>query len=233
MRWKKVEYPFFYNEDKREWMKNAFKNFNKFIRNAEITKMDKFNFGYNIEKLFQGENPKYNPKSLDNCVTPDHTKNIYYSPGREIYIVGFPYDVKDIDIASFQHFCNKYNTCCTIFPERYSFYHNEGTVMVIFAHKRELEKLISRYGLDKDRLYFLEPSINFYEYIVENFIDINGPIGDLARDIKNDRNMIEDKNNDKEIFDHIYYYSHGDLEVEKTLKKAQKLYSDYKRCKCV
>lgn len=231
MKWKKVEYPYSYIDD-TEWMEKAIQNFEKFIELAEINKMDNFNFGYDISKVFRGENPKYNPYLIDNYPKPDHMKNIFYAPGARLYSVGFPYrdydEIDDCELKELQKFCDKYNICCTIFPEEYSFYHNSGTVMIIFSHKEELEELIKSYGLNKSNLYFLEPQINFYDYITENFIECNNTIGDLARDMKDDIDILENKNNDKLVTEYISWTSGNDLDVERTLKKALKIYSDFK-----
>lgn len=231
MKWKKVEYPYCYTND-IEWMKKATENFEKFVELAEISKMDKFDFGYDISKVFRGENPRYNPYLIDNCLKPDHMKNIFYAPGARLYSVGFPYrdydEIDDYELKELQKFCDKYNVCCTIFPEEYSFYHNSGTVMIIFSHKEELEELIKSYGLNKSNLHFLEPQLNFYDYITENFIDHNNPIGDLARDMKDDKDMPENKNNDKLILDHIYWQAHSDIYVNRAIKNALKSYSNYK-----
>ena len=231
MRWKKVEYPYCYTNDV-EWMKKARINFEKFINLAEITKMDDFNFGYDISKVFRGENPRYNPYLMDTCIKPDHMRNIFYAPGTRLYTIGFPYrhydGIEDSELEELQKFCDKYNVCCTIFPEEYSFYHNPNTLMIIFSHKEELENLIELYGLNKLNLHFLEPKINFYNFMIEKFIDDDNVLGDLAKDMKDDKDMPENKNNDKLILNHIYWQAHSDLYVNRAIKNALKSYSNYK-----
>lgn len=234
MKWKKVEYPFSQNNNDVEWMNKAYENFKKFIKNADITKMDDFNFGYDISKVFRGEEPRYNPRLLDYCFTPDHTRNLFYSPGREIYAVGFPYHeyntMRLVELENLQKFCDKYNVCCTILPEEHSFYRNPNTIMVVFAHENEIRKLIKSYDLvgNNKRVYFISPHGNFYNFVTKKFIKDNNPLGDLARDMKDDETMPKNIDNDKAVLDHISWQSHGDLDVEKAVKKALKLYSDYK-----
>lgn len=127
-----------------------------------------------------------------------------------------------------QRFCDKYNVSCTILPEEVSFYRSPGTVMVVFAHKEQLENLISAYGLEKDKLCFLNPTINFYQYVTTNFIDKNTVVGDIAREMVDDEEIPENKNNDKEICDYIGWCSKHDIDVMSALKEALKKYDKFK-----
>lgn len=127
-----------------------------------------------------------------------------------------------------QRFCDKYNVSCTILPEEYSFYRSPGTVMVVFAHKEQLENLISEYGLEKDKLCFLNPTINFYQYVTTTFIDKDTVVGDIARDMIDDKELPENKNNDKKVCDYIHWQSRGNSDVMSALKEALKKYDKFK-----
>lgn len=127
-----------------------------------------------------------------------------------------------------QRFCDKYNVSCTILPEEVSFYRSPGTVMVVFAHKEQLENLISAYGFKKDDLCFLNPTINFYQYVTASFVNEDTIIGDIAREMIDDEDMPKDRNNDKEICDYIHWQSRGDYYVMNALKEALKKYDKFK-----
>lgn len=82
MRWKDIEYPYQYDKDyeKEEFVNKFLKNFEKFKAITGVYKINTFTFGWNIAQVFRGDDPKYNPYSLDKCRVPDHTRCIYNAP---------------------------------------------------------------------------------------------------------------------------------------------------------
>lgn len=151
MKWKKAEYPYSYNKNEKEYMdKIAIPNFEKFKEITGIDKIDVFNFGYDVNKVFNGENPRYNNNSTDSFGLPDHT-NFYYrnSETGDTYLIGFPYSVSDC-----KDFCKNYNLVCVVFDEKYSFYHNKGTWMYVFGKIKVLQRLIDRIRYEENDLFF-------------------------------------------------------------------------------
>lgn len=229
MRWEKIKYPFSWIYNDKEYMPKAEENFWKFITYAEITRMNRFSFGWNMSRVFLGENPRFNSYIYDTCFTPDHANYIYEGKNGERYVVGFPYhnyNLKESEISDLKKFCNKCNVSCAVFPEEYSFYHNAGTIMIVFAHKKVLEELVKKYQLDRNKILFVYPTVSFYKYVM-NYEPINLPEGDLARDMKSDKDMPKDIDNDMEVFSYLDF-TINDFRAEKVYKKLKKEYLESK-----
>lgn len=66
--------------------------------------------------------------------------------------------------------------------------------------------------------------MNFYEFMIKNYIDNETPLGDLARDMRDDKEI--PKNDDVET---VRYLDNKitDYVVEETFKEALHLYIEY------
>lgn len=232
MKFRKEEYPFSYNSKDEEWMKKAHENYKKFINTTGVDKIDRFNFGYDIRKVFNGESPRYNPRSLDTCYTPDHTRHIYRnSKNSATYVLSFPYVPKWLYLDGLQEFCDKFNVYCAVLPEDCSFYHNKPTYMIVFARKKHLDKLIVKYIGKGQAIHYLKPKVNFYNYVMK-YIEIDSPQGDLARDIAEDDKIKKIKNDDSAVFDYLDFVTSIYSAANKTFQRMKETYLSAMNCGC-
>lgn len=70
--------------------------------------------------------------------------------------------------------------------------------------------------------------MGFYDFMIENYINDETPLGDLARDMQRDEQMPEDKNTDVKIKKYLNNRI-KDYEVKKIFRKAFELYLEYKK----
>lgn len=207
MKWEKVKYKY----SKRR------KEFQDFLKNTGVDSMEYFNFGYDIEEVFLGENPKYNPNSIEYEVTPDHTHFFYRnSTNKKTYLIGFPYE--EIQGRELKRFCNIYHISCTILPKKYSFY-NEITYMVVFAEHSDLEELLNKYGIENK--FIIDPETNFYKYLTEYCKTKSLIEKDFIEDVKSDSKFPKD-NSDMEIFKYLRYEARDVYDIYIRLRKKYK-----------
>lgn len=69
--------------------------------------------------------------------------------------------------------------------------------------------------------------MSFYEFMIENYINDETPLGDLARDMRDDKEMPENKNNDERIFQYLDFKIRDTI-VEEIFEEAKKEYKKYK-----
>ena len=229
MKWKKADYPFHYYEERKELMEQSIKNFEKFKKYTGVDRFDLFNYGYDISAVFRGENPRYNPNSMDYCRGIDHLYYIYRNPKTgATYGVGVPYAKDDVSNSErcIKSVCNKHNVSCIILPPAESIYNAPDTNLLIFSQKSNLLKLLSKYGYTKEEVSFTEPDISFYKYVMK-YISVELPEGDLARDMKDDKEMPKEHDNDREIFSYLDF-AIRDYDAEKIYKRLKKDYLESK-----
>ena len=230
MRWEKIKYPYIYYEDRKELIEQSMKNFEKFVQYTGVDKYDVFNYGYDISAVFRGENPRYNQRSVDCSNGIDHLRYLYRNYKTEAtYAIATPYEEDNISNSEYTitKLCNKHNVSCIILPEKESFYNAPHTNLFIFAHEKELLELLEKYGYKKEEIQMINPTISFYKYVME-YIEVNMPEGDLARDMKNDEEMPEQKDNDREIFSYLEFVIR-DADAERVYKKMKKDYLESKQ----
>ena len=170
MRWKKIKYPYTYYEERKELMEKSIKNFEKFVNYTGVDKIDSLNYGYDISAVFRGENPRYNPYSVDSFQGIDHLHYLYRnSKINATYATAVPYSEDDISNSEcvLTKFCNKHNVSCIILPPEESIYNADNTNLIIFAHKNKLLKLLDKYGYVKDEIKLIKPTISFYKYVMK------------------------------------------------------------------
>lgn len=225
MRWKKVEYPYTYYEERKELMEQSIKNFEKFKEFTGVDKYDIFNYGYNISAVFRGENPRYNPYSLDSCSGIDHLHYLFRNSKTDTtYATAVPYEEDEGSNSkhAIMKICNKHNVSCIILPSSESIYNAHDTNLLVFSQKCNLLKLLKKYGYKKEDVTFYEPDTSFYKYVMK-YKDIDSPEGDLARDMISDTDMPKDINNDKEVFSYLDF-TISYFKAKEIYKKLKKYY---------
>ena len=229
MRWKKVKYPYIYYEDRKDLMEQSMRNFNNFVQFTGVDKFDLFNYGYNISAVFRGENPRYNPYSLDHCNVIDHLHYLFRNSNTgATYGIAVPYaeDNGSNSRRVIMKICNKHNVSCIVLPPKESIYNAHNTNFLIFSQKCNLLELLKKYGYSKDDVKFFEPDISFYSYVMK-YINVDLPEGDLAKDMRDDKDMPKDIDNDMEVFSYLDF-TINDFRAEKVYKKLKKEYLESK-----
>lgn len=230
MKWEKVKYPYIYYEDRKELIEQSIKNFEKFVKYTGVDKCDRFNYGYDISAVFRGENPRYNQRSMDCFNGIDHLRYLYRnSKTGATYALAVPYEGDNISNSEYvlTKFCNKHNISCIILPSKESIYNAPNTNLLIFAHKDELLKLLKKYSYKKEEIQMINPTISFYKYVMK-YINVDMPEGDLARDMKDDKEVPKQKDNDREIFSYLEFII-TDIDAKRIYKKMKKDYLESKQ----
>ena len=91
--------------------------------------------------------------------------------------------------------CNKHNVSCIVLPPKDSIYNAYDTNFIIFSHRDKLVNLLKKYGYKKEEIQIIDPDISFYRYVMK-YIKVDLPEGDFAKDMKDDKEMPKQKEND-------------------------------------
>lgn len=230
MRWKKVKYPYTYNKEKPDLMEQSIKNFEKFKEFTGVDKYDVFNYGYDISAVFRGENPRYNQYSMDYFGSIDHLHYLYRnSKTNDTYAIAVPYkaDTSSNLEHSLKRLCDKHNVSCIVLPPEESIYNASDTNFIIFSHKYKLLTLLDKYGYTKEEIQIIDPEISFYKYVMK-YINVDLPEGDLAKDMKDDKEMPVQKDNDMEVFSYMDFAVRGSV-AERIYERLKKDYLEGKK----
>lgn len=230
MRWKKVKYPYTYNKEKPDLMEQSIKNFEKFKEFTGVDKYDVFNYGYDISAVFRGENPRYNQYSMDYFGSIDHLHYLYRnSKTNDTYAIAVPYkaDTSSNLEYSLKRLCDKHNVSCIVLPPEESIYNASDTNFIIFSHKNNLLKLLDKYGYTKEEIQIIDPEISFYKYVMK-YINVDLPEGDLAKDMRDDKEMPVQKDNDMEVFSYMDFAVRGSV-AERIYERLKNDYLEGKK----
>lgn len=230
MKWKKIKYPYTYCKEKPDLMEQSIKNFEKFKKYTGVDKYDVFNYGYDISAVFRGENPRYNQYSIDYFGSIDHLHYLYRnSKTNDTYAIAVPYreDTSSNSEHQLKRLCNKHNVSCIVLPPKDSIYNAYDTNFIIFSHRDKLVNLLKKYGYKKEEIQIIDPDISFYRYVMK-YIKVDLPEGDFAKDMKDDKEMPKQKDNDMEVFSYLDF-TVKDINAERIYERLKNDYLEGKK----